>query len=396
MFKDVENILDTLKKGKMIIIVDDEDRENEGDLMFAAEYATPELVNFMAKHGRGLICVPMSEKALKRLNIEMMTDENTSPFSTAFTVSVEAANGVTTGISAHDRAKTIKVLADPDSKPEDIVKPGHIFPLKAKKNGVLERAGQTEASVDLCRLADLEEAAVICEIMNEDGTMARMPELEKISEDFDIPIITVEKIISYRMARETTIKKVDSTRLPTEFGEFNLTGFEVLHNDEHHIAISLGSWEKDEPVLVRVHSECLTGDALHSLRCDCGKQLDYAMQKIQEEGKGIIVYMRQEGRGIGLLNKIKAYHLQDNGLDTVEANVKLGFKPDLRDYGIGAQILKAMGVGKIRLMTNNPRKIVGLEGYGLEVIETVPIIVGHNDENKRYLDTKKEKMGHMF
>jgi len=396
VFKDVENVLETLKKGKMIIIVDDEDRENEGDLMFAAQFATPELVNFMVRHGRGLVCVPMSEKRLKKLDIRMMTDENTSQFSTAFTVSVEAASGVTTGISAQDRARTIQVLADPNSLPADIVKPGHIFPLKAKKAGVLERAGQTEASVDLCRLAGLEKVAVICEIMNEDGTMARMPQLEKISEKFDIPIITVEKLIAYRMARETTIKKVDQARLPTEFGEFNLTGFEVLHNDEHHIALSLGSWEKDEPVLVRVHSECLTGDALHSLRCDCGKQLEYAMWKIQKEAKGVIVYMRQEGRGIGLINKIKAYNLQDKGLDTVEANERLGFKPDLRDYGIGAQILKAMGVAKIRLMTNNPRKIVGLEGYGLDVVDIIPIIVGRNDENKRYLDTKKEKMGHLF
>jgi 3,4-dihydroxy 2-butanone 4-phosphate synthase/GTP cyclohydrolase II len=350
----------------------------------------------MAKEGRGLICAPTTEEILKKLDIPMMVSDNTSKYETAFTVSIEAKENVKTGISAHDRATTIKKLSSPDAKPEDFVKPGHVFPLMAKKGGVLERAGQTEASVDLCKLAGLYPVAVICEIMNDDGTMARMPELEKISEKFDIPIVSVADIIEYRMNFDTIIEKIDEARLPTDFGEFKIVGFRVKHDGKEHVALVKGNWGKDEPVLVRMHSECLTGDALHSLRCDCGKQLEYAMKKINEEGKGVIVYLRQEGRGIGLLNKIKAYHLQDKGLDTVEANVKLGFKPDMRNYGVGAQILKMLGVSKIRLMTNNPKKMVALKGYGLQIVEHVPVITGINKENEKYIKTKKEKMGHMF
>ena len=394
MIASVKKAVEYLKNGKTIIIVDDEDRENEGDFMFAGEFATPELVNFMAKEGRGLICVAMEGKRLEELNIPMMVENNTSQFTTGFTVSVEARNNVTTGISAHDRAHTIKLLANPESRAGDFVKPGHVFPLRAREGGVLVRAGQTEASVDLCRLAGLEPAGVICEIMNDDGTMARMPEIKKISDKFDIPIVTVEAIIKYRIARETLIKKVEQTKLPTDFGDFTLTGFEVIHSKAHHVALSMGEWNEDDIVTVRVHSECLTGDAFHSQRCDCGKQLEYAMKKINDEGRGVIVYMRQEGRGIGMLNKIRAYKLQDEGYDTVEANEKLGFKADLRDYGIGAQILRKMGVKKINLMTNNPKKIVGLEAYGTEICKTLPVLVPVNCNNTKYLKTKKEKLGH--
>ncbi len=392
----IEKAIRYMKNGRMIIIVDDEDRENEGDLVFAAQFADKQKVNFMAREGRGLICVPMLEQDLERLGIPMMVDNNTSPFSTGFTVSVEASEGVTTGISAADRAKTIKVLSDPGSCPADLVRPGHIFPLRAKKGGVLVRAGQTEASVDMCRLSGLFPAAVICEIMKDNGDMARLPDLEVFSDKHDIPIISVEDIIKYRSARETLVKKIDEATLPTLFGNFRMTGFEVQFSGEHHIALSMGQLNTDEPVLVRVHSECLTGDALFSRRCDCGSQLEHAMEKISSQGRGVLLYMRQEGRGIGLLNKIRAYRLQDEGQDTVEANHSLGFKADLRDYGVGAQILRFLGADRIRLMTNNPKKIVGLRGHGIKIVETLPVIAGHCEHNKKYLDTKKQKMGHLI
>ncbi len=394
----IEEAIADIRQGKMIILVDDEDRENEGDLTIAAEKITPEIINFMATHGRGLICLSLSPEWVDKLKLPMMTMDNKSSFGTGFTVSIEAKTGVTTGISAYDRATTILTAVDDDVEADDIVTPGHIFPLRSKEGGVLVRAGQTEGSVDLARLAGLKPCAVICEIMREDGNMARMPDLEVFAEKHDLKIATIKDLIQYRMKfGSVTVDRVAEAELPTCFGgHFKAIAFETATDNHTHLALVKGDIQPGEPVLVRVHSECLTGDALGSLRCDCGGQLQEAMRMIDAEGKGVILYMRQEGRGIGLANKIKAYHLQDKGLDTVEANKRLGFKADLRDYGIGAQILVSLGISKMRLMTNNPKKIVGLEGYGLEVVERVPIEVGSCPQNLCYLQTKKDKMGHIL
>ncbi|WP_027183968.1 bifunctional 3,4-dihydroxy-2-butanone-4-phosphate synthase/GTP cyclohydrolase II [Desulfovibrio inopinatus] len=394
----IEEAIADIRQGKMIILVDDEDRENEGDLTIAAEKITPEIINFMATHGRGLICLSLSPDWVDKLNLPMMTKNNKSSFGTGFTVSIEAKTGVTTGISAYDRATTILTAVADDVVADDIVTPGHIFPLRAKEGGVLVRAGQTEGSVDLARLAGLKPCAVICEIMREDGNMARMPDLEEFAEKHDLKIATIKDLIQYRMKfGSVTVERVAEAELPTCFGgHFKAIAFETATDNQTHLALVKGEIDPDEPVLLRVHSECLTGDALGSLRCDCGGQLQEAMRMIDEAGKGVILYMRQEGRGIGLANKIKAYNLQDKGLDTVEANKRLGFKADLRDYGIGAQILVSLGVRKMRLMTNNPKKIVGLEGYGLEVVERVPIEIGACPQNLCYLQTKKDKMGHIL
>jgi len=396
MIERVGKIIDQFREGKMIILVDDEDRENEGDLAIAAEKITPEIINFMAIHGRGLICLALDESIVNQLELPMMTSRNTSRFGTAFTVSIEAKKGVTTGISAYDRATTILTAVHKDATPDDIVTPGHVFPLKARKGGVLVRAGQTEGSVDLARLAGLRPAAVICEIMKDDGTMARMPDLEKFSEEFNIPIVTIADIIEYRMRTEKLVRRVAEAKLPTKYGEFKIMVYVNNIEPGEQIVLQKGEISPDDEVLVRVHSECLTGDVLHSLRCDCGDQLHAAMEMIEKEGKGVVLYLRQEGRGIGILNKIKAYALQDLGKDTVEANEALGFKADLRDYGIGAQILSDLGIRKMRLMTNNPKKLKGLEGYHLKIVERIPIVVEPTDYSLKYLKTKKEKMGHLL
>ncbi len=395
LFNTIEEALEDIKAGKIIIVVDDEDRENEGDLIMAAEMATPEAVNFMATYGRGLICVPLIAERLEALDLDMMVQHNTDPHGTAFTVSVDATSS-TTGISAYERAHTIQVLVNKDSKPHDLRKPGHIFPLQAKEGGVLVRAGHTECSVDLARLAGLQPAGVLCEIMNDDGTMARVPDLIEFKEKHGLKLITIKDLISYRRQNERLIEMTESIEFPTEYGVFKAIGYKSLIDNKEHLALIKGKVDDGNPVLVRVHSECLTGDVFFSKRCDCRDQLSSALMQIEREGCGVFLYMRQEGRGIGLLNKLKAYKLQEEGKDTVEANLALGFPADLRDYGVGAQILADLGIKKVRLMTNNPKKIVGLEGYGIEVVERVPIEMCVKPENKNYLAAKKAKMGHFL
>jgi len=392
----VKEAIEDIKAGKFVIIVDDEDRENEGDLTIAAEKVTPEAINFMAVHGRGLICIPVIGKRLDELRIPMMVKDNTSKFTTAFTVSVEAKHGTTTGISAADRAKTVQAIIDPKTKPDDLAMPGHMFPLRAKDGGVLVRAGQTEAIVDLARLAGLYPAGVLCEIMNEDGTMARLPQLEVIAEKLGLKILSVADLIAYRYRHERLVHRVAEAKLPTPHGEFTVIAYKSETDPDEHLALVMGDVATDEPVLVRVHSQCLTGEVFSSLRCDCGEQITIAMKSIAEEGRGVLLYMRQEGRGIGIHNKIRAYALQDAGLDTVEANLSLGFGPDLRDYGIGAQILAELGLHDIRLLTNNPKKVIGLESYGLKVTEIIPIVTSPNLYNRRYLRTKQKKLGHLL
>jgi 3,4-dihydroxy 2-butanone 4-phosphate synthase / GTP cyclohydrolase II len=396
-FNTIDEAIEDIEKGRMIILVDDEDRENEGDLCMAAEKVTPDAINFMAKYGRGLICLSLTPERVGELKLPMMTDDNTSTFGTAFTVSIEAKKGVTTGISAADRARTIMTAIDAKSIPEDLSRPGHVFPLRARRGGVLQRAGQTEGSVDMAKLARLYPAGVICEIMSEDGTMARVPELMEFSKKHSLKIVTIKDLIKYRMRTESFVKRLATVKMPTTHGgEFTAIAYGNIVDDNIHIALVKGEIKPGGEVLVRVHSQCFTGDVFGSKRCDCGDQLHKAMEKIKKEGKGVILYMKQEGRGIGLINKLKAYELQDKGLDTVEANIRLGFKPDLRDYGIGAQILVDLGVRKMKLMTNNPKKIIGLEGYGLKVVERVSIETNPNEKNIIYLKTKKKKMGHML
>lgn len=391
----IEDAIDEIKNGKVIIVVDDEDRENEGDFVCAAESITPQIVNFMATHGRGLICAPLSEERCEELGLELMVGKNTAAYETPFTVSVDLiGHGCTTGISAHDRFKTIKALADPETKPEELGKPGHIFPLKAKKEGVLRRAGHTEAAIDFARLAGFRPAGVLVEIMNEDGSMARLPDLVKVASRFGLKLVSIKDLIEYRMRTESQIKREVEVNMPTEYGDFRLVAYEQLKTGEIHMALVKGDWQKDEPVMVRVHSSCVTGDIFGSCRCDCGSQLHSAMQMVEKEGKGVVLYMKQEGRGIGLINKLRAYRLQEQGLDTVEANLKLGFDMDHRDYGIGAQILHDLGISKIRLITNNPQKRVGLMGYGLEIVDNVPIEIVPNQHNEKYLMTKRDKLGH--
>ena len=397
MFDSIESAIEDIKLGKLVIVVDDEDRENEGDFVTAARNATPEVINFMSKHGRGLICAPLLENRCDELALELMVNNNTALHETAFTVSVDLLNhGCTTGISAHDRSKTVQALIDPQTKPHDLGRPGHIFPLRAKRGGVLRRTGHTEASIDLARLAGFEPAGVLVEIMNEDGTMARLPELEEIGRRFNLKLITIKELIEYRLQTDSLIEQIVKVDLPTKYGDFKLVGFKERNNPQsgEHMALVKGEWKRGEPVLVRVHSSCFTGDILGSLRCDCGEQLHVAMQMVEEEGKGVVLYMNQEGRGIGLMNKLKAYRLQEEGMDTVEANLHLGFGMDDRDYGVGAQILRSLGISKIRLISNNPKKRAGLSGYGLEIVETVPIRINPNPHNEKYLKAKRDKLGH--
>jgi 3,4-dihydroxy 2-butanone 4-phosphate synthase/GTP cyclohydrolase II len=391
----IEDAIEDIKNGKVIIVVDDEDRENEGDFICAAECITPEIVNFMATHGRGLICVPLIEDRCEELNLELMVGKNTAAFETPFTVSVDLiGHGCTTGISAHDRFKTIRALVDPETKPEELGKPGHIFPLKAKRGGVLRRAGHTEAGIDFARLAGFKPAGALVEIMNEDGSMARLPDLVKVAKRFNLKLVSIKDLIEYRIKKESLISRQVEVQMPTEHGDFKLIAFEQTNTQDVHLALIKGSWQKDEPVLVRVHSSCVTGDIFGSCRCDCGSQLHHAMEMVEREGTGVVLYMKQEGRGIGLLNKLRAYKLQEEGWDTVEANLKLGFDMDERDYGVGAQILRDLGITKIKLMTNNPKKRVGLMGYGLEIVDNVPIEVSPNPHNEKYLMTKRDKLGH--
>ena len=395
MLDTIESALEDLKKGKLIIVVDDESRENEGDFITAAHNVTPEIINFMSKFGRGLICAPITEARCNELNLNLMVENNTVLHQTPFTVSVDLiGNGCTTGISAQDRAKTVQALIDPNTKPDDLGRPGHIFPLRARNEGVLRRTGHTEATVDLARLAGFEPAGVLVEIMNDDGTMARLPQLMEIAKKFDFKIISIKDLIEYRLRTESLIEEEVRVDMPTKHGDFELIAFRQTNSGEIHMALKKGNWEKDEPVLVRVHSSCFTGDILHSLRCDCGEQLQKSLEMVQAEGKGLVLYMNQEGRGIGLMNKLKAYKLQEQGKDTVEANLALGFKNDQRDYGIGAQILRYLNVSRIRLMTNNPRKRAGLLGYGLQIVENVPLEVKPNPHNEFYLKTKRDKLGH--
>jgi 3,4-dihydroxy 2-butanone 4-phosphate synthase/GTP cyclohydrolase II len=395
MLNTIEEALEDIKAGKVVIVVDDDDRENEGDFVCAARSITPEIVNFMATHGRGLICAPLIEERCEELGLELMVGRNTALHATPFTVSIDLiGHGCTTGISASDRAKTIQALVDPNTDPESLGKPGHIFPLKAKKEGVLRRAGHTEAAIDLARLAGFEPAGVLVEIMNEDGTMARLPDLEKVAERFNLKLISIKDLIQYRLKQESLINLEIAVQMPTEFGNFDLYAFTQKNNGVKHLALVKGKWDKDEPVMVRVHSSCVTGDIFGSCRCDCGPQLHKAMEMIEKEGKGVIVYMNQEGRGIGLLNKLKAYKLQEQGRDTVEANLELGFGMDERDYGVGAQILRELGVSKMRLISNNPKKRTGLVGYGLEIVESLSIEIEPNEHNRSYLTTKRDKLGH--
>lgn len=395
MLDSIESALEDIRNGKLVIVVDDEDRENEGDFITAAQNVTPEIINFMSTHGRGLICAPLTEERCDALNLQAMVSDNTSLHATPFTVSVDLlGDGCTTGISAHDRAKTVQALVNPDTKPEALGRPGHIFPLRARKGGVLRRSGHTEATTDLAMLAGFEPAGVLVEIMNEDGSMARLPELLEMSKKFDLKIISIKDLIAYRLSKETLIEEEERVQMPTKYGIFELVAFKQLNTGDIHLAITKGQWMKEEPIMVRVHSSCITGDILGSLRCDCGDQLHKALKMIETAGKGVVLYMNQEGRGIGLLNKLKAYKLQEQGLDTVEANLQLGFAMDERDYGVGAQILRHLGVSKMKLMSNNPRKRAGLLGYGLEVVETIAIEIAPNEHNEKYLTTKRDKMGH--